>query len=274
MPFFRSSPDLDMYYVEDNYTDPWTEPETFLMLHGNCESGAAWYGWVPHLASHFRLVRPDMRGFGKSTPMPRYFPWTLDTLLDDYLRLMDSLRIDRFHLVGAKIGTTVARAFAARRADRVLTLTVVGAPTPFRPGAKERIPAWIKDLKKNGVEPRVRRGMAARLGRNFPPEAVEWWIHYMGRTSIETQIGWFNTIACADITEDVPRIKCPTLVITTEESGLATVEQTRAWQQQIPNSSLLVLPGDSYHAAVTDAEACARATFDFIVKSRKSAVHP
>lgn len=270
MPFFRSSPDLNMYYVEDDLTNPWARPETILMLHGNCESGAAWYGWVPTLARRFRLVRPDMRGFGLSTPMPRDFPWSLDVIIDDYIRLMDSLRIERFHLVGAKIGTTVARAFAARRADRVLTLTVVGAPTPFRVGAKERIPALIKDLKENGVEPRVRHGMAARLGSTFPPEGVEWWIKYMGRTSIETQIGWFYTIACVDITADVPRIKCPTLVITTAESGLASVEQTRDWQQQIKNSQLLVLPGNSYHAAVTDADACAQATLDFIIKSGRS----
>ena len=41
------------------------------------------------------------------------------------------------------------------------------------------------------------------------------------------------------------KIACPTLVITTEESGLGTVEETRAWQQQIADSELLVLPGNS-----------------------------
>jgi len=46
--------------------------------HGNRESGAAWYGWVPTLARRYRVVRPDTRGFGKSTPVPRDFPWTLD----------------------------------------------------------------------------------------------------------------------------------------------------------------------------------------------------
>lgn len=272
MPVFHNSLDLDMYYVEDNYTDPWTRPESILLLHGNSESSAAWYGWVPHLARLFRLVRPDMRGFGQSTPMPRDFPWTLDLIIDDYIRLMDSLGIEFFHLVGAKIGGTVARAFAARRADRILTLTVVGTPPPFREGAKERIPAWTKDFEENGVESWARRAMTSRLGDTFPPEGVEWWAKYMGRTSVETQIGWIRTIACIDITEDVPRIKCPTLVITTEESGLASVEQNRAWQQQIRNSRLLVLPGNSYHVAVSDAATCARATRDFIVQSGKSSV--
>ena len=91
MPTLQLSPDLEMHYRVDDFTDPWREPETVLMLHGNAESGAVWYGWVPHLARRYRVVRPDMRGFGESTPMPRDFPWTLDLLIDDYVRVMDAL---------------------------------------------------------------------------------------------------------------------------------------------------------------------------------------
>jgi 3-oxoadipate enol-lactonase len=268
MPILKS-PGLDMHYEVDDFTDPWTQPETILLLHGNCESGAAWYGWVPHLARRFRVVRPDMRGFGRSTPMARNFPWTLDVLIEDYIRLMDALRIERFHLVGAKIGGTIARPFAARRAERVLTLTVVGSPPPFREGAKQRIPAWTKDFEQNGVEAWARRTMAGRLGASFPPEGVEWWTRYMGRTDRESQIGFIGTIACVDITQDILKIRCPTLVITTQESGLASVEENRAWQQKIPNSKLLVLPGNSYHVAVSDAEGCVKATLEFIAQGRR-----
>ena len=70
MPTFRPTPDLVMHYEVDDFTDPWRQPETILLLHGNAESGLAWYGWVPALARHYRVVRPDMRGFGQSTPMP------------------------------------------------------------------------------------------------------------------------------------------------------------------------------------------------------------
>src|SRR5215813_9442955 len=109
MPTLRIPPDLEMNYVVDDYTDPWRKPDTVLMLHGNAESGASWYAWVPPFARRYRVVRPGMRGFGASTPMPRDFPWTLDVIIDDYCRLMDALGVERFHLVGAKIGGTVAR---------------------------------------------------------------------------------------------------------------------------------------------------------------------
>ena len=73
-------PDCDLFYQLDDFTDPWTDAETVLMLHGNAESSLAWYAWVPVLARHLKVVRPDMRGYGRSTPMPREYEWTLDAL--------------------------------------------------------------------------------------------------------------------------------------------------------------------------------------------------
>ena len=264
---FRPTPDLEMHYETDDFTDPWRKPETVLMLHGNAESSQAWYGWAPSLARQYKLVRPDMRGFGSSTPMPRDFPWTLDVIIGDYARLMDHLAVERFHLVGAKIGGTIARAFAARRPERVATLTLVGTPPPLRAGAAERAPELNAAFERDGVEAWARQTMGGRLGSDFPAEGVEWWIKFMGRTAVSTQIGFMKTIACADIRADVPMIRCPTLVITTDGSGLASVDETRAWQQQIPNSTLAVLPGNSYHVAATHAERCAEATVDFIARN-------
>lgn len=266
MPTFHAAPDFDLFYRVDDFTDPWRAPRTILLLHGNAESGEAWYGWVPHLARDFRLVRPDMRGFGRSTAMPADHPWTLDGLIDDFLRLADHLGVERFHLVGAKIGGTIARAFAARRPERILTLTVAGTPPPWRAGAAERAPGLAEEFRTRGVEPWARRTMQGRLGSGFPPEGVEWWISFMARTAVSTQIGFMGTIACADIRADLPKIACPTLVITTEHSGLGSVEETRAWQRQIADSTLLVLPGDSYHVAASHAERCALATREFIAR--------
>ena len=267
MPSIQISPGHEMHYDVDDFTDPWGTPSTVLLLHGNAESGAAWYGWVPCLARQLRVVRADMRGFGRSTPMPRDFAWSLDVVIGDYLRLMDRLGVERFHLVGAKIGGTIARAFAARRPERVLSLTVVGTPPPLREGAAERAPELTQEFENDGVEPWARRTMTSRLGDRFPAAGAQWWTSFMARTAVSTQVGFMGTIACADIRADVPRIACPTLVITTEGSGLASVEETRAWQTLIPRSEMLVLPGNSFHAAASDAERCAEATLDFIARA-------
>ena len=261
----RISPDLEMNYRIDDFTDPWQAADSILMLHGNAESGAVWFGWVPHLARHFRVVRPDMRGFGDSTPMPLDFQWSLDRIVDDYVELMRSLNIRRFHLVGAKLGGTVARRFAARYPELVRTLTVVGTPPPQRDQVAEKIPAWTEEFSRpGGVESWARRTMSGRLGSKFPQEGVEWWSKLMGRTASSTQVGFMKVIPISNIVADLPNIRCPALVVTTEGSALGSVDNTRKWQQTIPNSSLLVLPGDSYHVAASDPDLCAQETLRFI----------
>jgi pimeloyl-ACP methyl ester carboxylesterase len=126
------------------------------------------------------------------------------------------------------------------------------------------VPELVRDFETHGVEYWARQNMGSRLGSAFPPEGHEWWSQYMGRTAVSTQLGFMGTIACADIRADLPKIACPTLVITTEKSGLGSVDEMRAWQQQIPNSRLLVLPGDSYHVAATHADQAVEATLQFI----------
>ena len=121
-------------------------------------------------------------------------------------------------------------------------------------------------FETHGVEYWARQNMANRLGSAFPPEGFEFWCKFMGRTAASTQIGFMPTIAVADIRADLPKIQCPTLVITTEESALGNVDVTRAWQQQIRDSELVVLPGNSYHVAATHADQSVRAMLDFLAR--------
>jgi hypothetical protein len=58
-------------------------------------------------------------------------------------------------------------------------------------------------------------------------------------------------------------------VLTTTENGHSSVETTRAWQQKIPDSTLVVLPGDSYHAAASDPERCAHEMLEFISRQAR-----
>jgi pimeloyl-ACP methyl ester carboxylesterase len=142
---------------------------------------------------------------------------------------------------------------------------VIGTPAAARPGG-EVIPKLREEFAQRGLGDWVRRTMGMRLGSKFPRAGRDYWIDFMSRAPVSTLIS-FQDINYADISADVAKIKCPTLVITTEGSSLASIEENRAWQEKIPRSRLLVLPGDSYHVALTDADACAKATLEFIAQS-------
>ena len=69
-PSVSLGPGVRVHYREDWLGKPWDNPETVLCIHGNLEIGEVWYGWVPRLGQQFRLLRPDLPGFGFSTALP------------------------------------------------------------------------------------------------------------------------------------------------------------------------------------------------------------
>ncbi len=260
----RIAPDLEMAYRDDCFADTWDTPETMLLLHGNAESGEAWNAWMPHLGRRFRVVRPDMRGFGRSTPMPLGYAWSPDGIIGDFIRLADMLGLGRFHLVAAKIACPIAMRLAARHADRLRSLTVVGGLVSGEVSLGDRAASWLAHIEQHGVESWARWTMPGRLGSTASPAFMEGWATLMGRTPLSTQLGFIRSVPGIDVRADLPAIACPTLVITTDGSGLGSVESVRAWQKTIPGSELMVVPGDSYHVAATHPDLCARAVLDFI----------
>ena len=140
----------------------------------------------------------------------------------------------------------------------------MGTPGPNRDDRREIIDEWLVEFGRDGVRPWAERTMGKRLGNHFPPEGATWWIDLMGKTPASTQVGFMRHIPTSNIEADLPLIKCPTLVITTEGSALGSVDATRDWQTRIPDSRLLVLPGDSYHVAASDPDRCAQETLAFI----------
>ena len=51
-----------MSYQVDDFTDPWTTPETLWIQHGFGRNLNFWYHWIPLLAGQYRVLRRDMRG--------------------------------------------------------------------------------------------------------------------------------------------------------------------------------------------------------------------
>jgi len=68
VPILRVSPDCALHYVVDDHSDPWREPQSILMLHGNAESSAAWFGWVPQRLAFALLLIAALVGCGEKVP--------------------------------------------------------------------------------------------------------------------------------------------------------------------------------------------------------------
>jgi 3-oxoadipate enol-lactonase len=258
---FAVEPGIDLHYTVDDFTDPWTKAPTLLLVHGFAESSAAWRAWVPHLARRYRVVRFDMRGYGQSTPMQETYPWAMDRLLDDISAVVRQVGAPRFHLIGAKSGGSLVLQYAARYPQAVQSVVAVTPPVVSAAG----VPAWREQIAREGVLAWARTTMPGRLGSKAAPAELEWWINNVqGKTPVSTLLGYLNWVPGLDLREEVMKIKCPTLVITTTGSGLRTVDSVKEWQSRLAQSELLVLEGDAWHAAAAYPDACAQAAAAFL----------
>lgn len=265
MPELRLDDTLTMHYEDHYFGEGWLTPQTVLMVHGVAESGRAWDQWVPHFARHYRVVRPDLRGFGASTISPSGFRFTPEGFAAELAAFVRGLDLGPVHIIGAKIGGTVSMQFAADYPELTRSVSVMSGPVRSRnTGGSADLTTFEEWVRSKGVRAWASETMRARLGNEASEELIEFWTDFMAQCDTTVCIEIQRMVAELDIAAALPNIKAPVLVGTTERSALASVEVVREWQQQIAGSELLVLGGDSYHVAVVRADECAERTLEFI----------
>ena len=99
-----------------------------LLQHGFSRNSKFWYNWVPTLGNEFRILRPDMRGMGKSNiPINDYDP-SLDIFTNDIIQILDELGLPKIVFVGESFGGIVGLALAHRIPSRVGGLVLCNTP--------------------------------------------------------------------------------------------------------------------------------------------------
>lgn len=132
-----SNPEIGLSIVANglatNYHDLGSG-DPVLMIHGSGPGVTAFANWrlsMPVLAQNFRVIAPDMAGFGY-TERPEGAQYSMDNWVSHALGLLDALKIERAHIVGNSFGGGLALALAIRAPERVNRMVLMGAAgTPF-----------------------------------------------------------------------------------------------------------------------------------------------
>ena len=115
--------------IRTNYLEAGTGDQTVLLIHGSGPGVTSYANWrlvIPSLAEHFHVVAPDMVGFGYSE-RPEGVEYGLTTWADQTVGLMDTLGIQKAHLIGNSFGGAIALRIATQHPDRVGKLVLMGS---------------------------------------------------------------------------------------------------------------------------------------------------
>ena len=247
--------DLLMHYEDDDFTDPWSSPQTVILHHGNAKNARLWYAWVPLLAREFRVIRVDARGFGRSTVPPPGYPWSLEGFATDLRNLMDQLEIERAHLVGETIGGTIALQFAYQFPQRLHTVTTCTSPYKFR-GVQTYLD-YHGVVKTQGVAAWVRQTAHRRLEPGLSdPRHSDWYVEQMSQTAQHVVLETLAYLATVDLTPILPKITTPALVLVGERSAMNTPERAQSLAALLPHGTLVEVPGAGGYVQHSAPEQC------------------
>lgn len=115
--------------TETNYHEQ-GEGRVLILLHGSGPGVSAWTNWrrvIPALASSFRVLAPDMAGFGYTERKPDAH-YDIKHWSRHLLGFMDAVGVDKASLIGNSFGGSLALAVASRFPDRFERLVLMGTP--------------------------------------------------------------------------------------------------------------------------------------------------
>jgi 3-oxoadipate enol-lactonase len=216
---------------------------------------AMWDDHLPALASHFRVLRYDQRGHGR-TPAPPG-PYTIAELGSDLLELLDRLGLDRVSFCGTSLGGMTGMWLAINapeRSDR-LALCCTSAHLPPREMWTER----AATVRARGVEAVV----DAQLERWFTPalaerrpEAVERTRRALLDTQPEGYAGCCEAIASHDLRRQLGSVRAPTLVLAAADDPATPPEHGRLIADAVEGARFVVLDRARHLAVVERPEEC------------------
>ena len=250
----------ELFYKVDDFTDPWSQPETVVLHHGMAKNHKLWYAWIPIIARHYRVVRFDMRGMGQSSvPAPGY-PWSVDNFANDLLEFLDALDLERVHLVGETVGGSIAMRFATQHQERLLSLAACTSPTSFGDPhhgesadliEREGVAAWVENTIGRRLDPQI-----------VPPEYTRWYAAQMSATPAHV-VGGFQRNAAGDLRPLLPSVKTPTLILAAASLREEVLGDFRDAADLFPNGRRVVFPGVYGFVQHVLPVPCARAWLDF-----------
>lgn len=223
-----------------------------VLVHGFPLNRTMWVVQMEALASHFRVIVPDLRGFGESQVVPGVA--TMDTMAGDLVALLDVLGIsEKIVLGGLSMGGYVALAFARRYPERlrglILCDTRAKADSAQAKENRRRVAERVLQEGPSFIADEMIPRLCCEKTFRTRPEVIE-----KLRTMIVTAPP--EGVAAAslgmaerpDLTPLLAQLPFPVLVIVGQFDVISPPEEMEAMAKEVANARFMIIP-DAGHMA-------------------------
>lgn len=238
-----------------------------VFIHGFPFSQEMWKPQVAALSPQFLVVTYDVRGHGGTEVGDGQY--TLEFFLDDFLGLLDHLRIEKAVAVGLSMGGYIALRAIERNPERFRALVLCDTRSEADTDeTKLKRTSSIKLVKQEGVK-KFAEGFVKSV---FAPQTLEGkpgtvkLIHeIIERMSPLAIAGTLLALAArTDTTASLPKIKVPTLILVGESDTLTPVPAAQSMHANIQGSELHVIPKAAHLSNLENPDEFNRLLLNFL----------
>jgi len=261
MPTITNESGVSIFYQVNDFTDPWENKPTLFLQHGNGRSGEFWNRWISHLAPHFRIIRPDMRGVGRSDTLDLELI-TIDHCIADLVSIIRQLDRGPVYFCGESMGGILGILLAAQYPDLVKSLTLIATPVFINNAMKEKyalgFSSRLEAMRTLGIKDWVRKtSILTRFPPDTDPGLIDWYVDEFAKSDPETLIRYSDLVSNANARDFLSKIQCPTLAIFPINGQITDAEQEQILANEIRDIKVAHIPSEFHMIHLTHVKECA-----------------
>ena len=263
-----------MAYAEINgvdlYFDDIGSGVPVVMLHGLGASHEDWESQRTPFSRRYRVIAPDLRGFGASGRSGEY---SVAQFADDIWGLLETLKVRRFHLIGHSMGGAVALQMALDRPERIRRLVLADTLPSFETNTLGKRMLFAYRYAMMGVfgPQRLAKAVARKLFPGTEREQVRLRERAVRRGDINDRTVYLDTIRNLlgwTVTSRLATLTMPVLVIAAEHDYFP-VSDAEAFAAALPNAQLEVFAGAHHAVPLEIPGAFNRRVLEFLAATSK-----
>ena len=254
--------------ISVNYTlDGPSAAPAVTLSHSLATDLSMWDPQMNALTARYRVLRYDTRGHG-STDAPAG-AYSLAQLAEDARALLRALGVARTHWIGLSMGGMIGQALALKASDVLLSLVLCDTssriPAEAKPLWQERIKTAETQGMESLVEPTIGRWFTAPF-RERRKDVVDPVRTMIRSTDQCGYAGCCHAISGLDLTDQLPAIKLPTLVVVGEEDQGTPVAASQAIQAKIAGSQIEIIKSAAHLSNMEQPEVFTTAVTSFLAR--------
>jgi len=242
--------------------------EVLVLSNGIMMSTASWIYQTRVLSKYMRVLLYDCRGMWRSEHPDG--PYSMEQHADDLAALLEALDIPKAHIGGISYGSEISMVFALKYPEKTKSLIIIDGVSEVRPFLRAQTYPWKLAAERKDPELLYWTSVTLNFSAEYvaatqsaTAEAIKRFSAIDLKSFAEMMSAFYNI----DITNELSRINCPTLVVIGEEDRIKGREYAQLIAEKIENSEFVVVPGAGHALCLDKPDPLNTLLIGFVLKN-------